>query len=209
MRAVDSEYHVLSGGPGRSAKLEVLNLLEQREVVARRQHGVDDWSLTDAGLNSFQIASGVKEDGELVFQYVPDLPTSDASPRYELVSRLDANGWCARVRKENPVNSRRRPVDAYVPGREKVAWFNETQKTLWRSYLLALMEADARQMEVQHFKPDGWYVAQLQDQRNVPKKRKAANALLDDFNCAAIDVASGGPPAALPEPHGPQIVLHG
>ena len=75
-----------------------------------------------------------------------------------------------------------------------------------RNYLVALLQADTRQIEVPHFKPDAWYAAQLGNNTYVPRKRKAA--LLDEFHCAAIDVASGGPPAALPEPHGPQIVVY-
>ena len=107
---------------------------------------------------------------------------------YELLSRLDAHGWCARVRK------RSQRVAPYVPGCEKVAWLNAKQKTWGRNYLLALLQADTRQMEVPHFKPDGWYTALLRDNKYLPRKRKAA--LLDEFHCAAIDVASGAPPAA-------------
>ncbi len=97
---------------------------------------------------------------------------------FELMWQMRAEGWVCLIRPEGRRRSSRKndevvPVD-YKFGDRKMWWVKPEQKTIFRDYMLCLLQAEAHGQLVKHFQPEGWCTCLLEGTPYVRRPRNGA-----------------------------------
>ncbi len=159
------------------AKLAALRWLQTLGRVYQVDEASNSWSLTDDGRRSLQVSS-VLSNPYLVLKPRAGTPEKERNI-FELMWSMHAEGWVCLVKPEGGRKSSRPSPDLLVPldyrhGDRKIWWVKAKQKTIFREYMLCLLQAEAHGQVVKHFQTEGWYKCLLEGTPYVRRQRRTA-----------------------------------